>query len=505
MPFSCDTLIAFSAEHGLLFGKNSDRHPNEAAHCLHTAAADYTSSSSPPPPLRCTYSNIPQAPRTYACFLAKPHQVWGAEMGVNEHGLCIGNEALFARVPPERGDGRLTGLDLVRLALERTRTAREALDCITGLLAQHGQGGDCGYQEEHMYYHNGFMLADAAGDCWQLETVNREWVARHWTDGVHTLSNGLSIGTKFELASARVVSDAVERGWCADRASFHFARIYAGWDRHPMRTVDGKLTTYFAAGDARRCRTRDLLLEEESCGPLTVMRVLRDHGLRRCAVGDGWLGQDVCMHAGPGVRLSQTTNSFVASVQARRYWVTGTAAPCMSLFKPVRVLSTVHKGAEPTAKFDPLCVWWKGEALHRAVLGDYEKRLALFAEERDAMEERWVRNKEVDERRAWDEADAATTRWVSAVTAVAAGRVLGIGYAWKWAGWDAVAAMPPALHVGAGAKGQPAMWWVLGAIFAIVWGRLALAAVVLGWLVWREAGCRRRQVMVAVLPRIIFS
>ena len=43
--------------------------------------------------------------------------MWGAEMGANQHGVVIGNKAVWSRMPLNRGVA-LTGMDLLRLALE---------------------------------------------------------------------------------------------------------------------------------------------------------------------------------------------------------------------------------------------------------------------------------------------------------------------------------------------------------------------------------------------------
>ena len=68
--------------------------------------------------------------------LSKPAWMWGAEMGANEHGVAIGNEAVWNRLSDPVYDAvpRLLGMDLLRLGLERGRTAYEALQVITTLL-----------------------------------------------------------------------------------------------------------------------------------------------------------------------------------------------------------------------------------------------------------------------------------------------------------------------------------------------------------------------------------
>lgn len=50
-------------------------------------------------------------------------------------------------------------MDLLRLALERSRTAEEAWKLIVALTVEYGQEGNCGYGK-NFRYHNGYLIAD---------------------------------------------------------------------------------------------------------------------------------------------------------------------------------------------------------------------------------------------------------------------------------------------------------------------------------------------------------
>ena len=120
----CDTLVAVeseTADKSVIFAKNSDRDPNEVQNLLHVPRIKHDSDT-----LTTTYIEIPQVKETFEVFLSKPFWMWGAEMGVNEKNVVIGNEAVYAKAKLEKK--ALLGMDLLRLALERSSTAQESID-----------------------------------------------------------------------------------------------------------------------------------------------------------------------------------------------------------------------------------------------------------------------------------------------------------------------------------------------------------------------------------------
>ena len=87
-------------------------------------------------------------------------------------------------------DGGVPGMDLLRLGLERARTALEGVEVITRLLEEYGQGGQCSDLVKDFSYHNSFLIADP-GSAWVLETAGKLWVAERVETGCRNISNCL--------------------------------------------------------------------------------------------------------------------------------------------------------------------------------------------------------------------------------------------------------------------------------------------------------------------------
>lgn len=306
----CDTLCRL-AQGRTLFAKNSDRPVGERqlveAHPARTGGGE----------LRASHIVIPDE-GAFATVGSRPEWCWGFEHGVNEHRVAIGNEKVWTVDDPHAAAPGLIGMDLVRLGLERARTADDALTVMTGLLDRHGQGGDCELDGDP--YWSSFLVADPEG-AWILETSGSTWAARP-VDGGAAISNRISLSTDWQRASAD---------------------LSAGADFDEWR--DPEVPT--AIGDLRLAVTRPVAAVVDDPRHLTA--TLRDHGREQWGrVGDpgfvppppelaaDFTGITVCMH----LRDSQATAASMIAVLSRdrreplRAWVT-TGSPCVAVYVPV--------------------------------------------------------------------------------------------------------------------------------------------------------------------------
>lgn len=388
----CDTLVAVgkaSTDGSTILGKNSNRHPNETQPLRYFPRQRHK----PGAVVRSTWGvEIPQVKETYEFVLSQPYWMWGGEMGANEWGVAIGNEAVYSRELLE--DKGLLGMDLIRLGLERTRTARECLDTILELLTRYGQGGQA-FAHVPFGYHNSFIIADPH-EAWVLETAGRHYVALRIAENVYAISNGYTIRNKWDLASPNLVEHAVEQGWSTSDKEFDFTAAYS--EPHLRESLKCEA----------RC-ARSLHLLHEAKGRMTVPRMmsfLRDHGAAAARSG-AWSPEDdpepqLCKHSTPQ-SIDQTTASYVGHLTEKLppvHWFTEGAPPCLTSFKPVFLggAGISESTIDQLKLFNPRARWWQQERLHRLALKDYPTRTTFLRPQIQAFEEKCFA--EVEELRA---------------------------------------------------------------------------------------------------------
>ena len=398
---ACDSLVALgsaTADGSVLFAKNSDR---PAAECQPLVQAP-RQSHSPGSALRCTYIEIPQVAQTSRLIGSRPFWCWGFEHGLNEHGVAIGNHTVFTK---ETLSGKgLIGMDLVRLGLERGRSAEQAIEVITALLETYGQGGS-GYADKDWPYHNSFLVADRSA-AFVVETSDRHWATRCVQD-VGSVSNHLSIGTDWDALSEGAIEDAIQQAWWSEERDerFDFAAAYRDTTVAPEAISSG-----------RHQRTCALL--ETDKGRLdvaTLKAALRDHYGRQGPALDLTPADpryfSVCMHAEP---VGTTTASMIAQLPASpdkplTYWAS-LGSPCLGAFIPlfvdVDIPSVLSRGGEQPSDDSP---WWQAKRLLTLVEADWSahapvvrRQLNQFeAAVAEQMERQQIASKSVGERAAF--------------------------------------------------------------------------------------------------------
>jgi secernin len=387
----CDTLCLLG-DGVTLFAKNSDR-PMSEPQIVEAFPRR------PPGGGLCTqYLEIPDT-GALSALLSRPTWLWGAEHGINEHRVVIGNEMIFTRDDPRPAAPALIGMDLVRLGLERARSADEALDVMTTLLERYGQGG-IGDEIHGLSYWSSFLIADPTS-AWVLETSGRTWAARPVVSGA-AISNRVTLRRDWTRASADVDAGTDIDTW-----------------RHPG------LPTGFA--DTRLAAGRSFLEAAGApagpgCDPRAVVGALRDHGTGPWGVpgesaavappapapddvspdGPGWT---LCLHAG---ETAVTTASMVTLLpddpdRPARAWV-ALGSPCVSVYVPVPVpISPAPHDTSPGRRLSlPEAVGdarlWRRWAAVRDAVGSDADALRTVRDELSGLEDT-----------LWDEAEGLGT------------------------------------------------------------------------------------------------
>lgn len=343
----CDTMYVNNGS-GRFFAKNSDRSCNEPNLTLFVEAADYPRDCMGGyGQVRCTYISIPQVAHTNAMVLVKPSWLWGAEMGVNDKGLVIGNEAVFTKSKGKK-EKNLIGMDYLRLALERCDDVESALQLITAMLVKYGQGGNCGF-DKNFFYDNSYLLAYGEKAV-ILETCGREYKTRE-IDGFGNISNRLSIeDNDFAKRNSDILfttfSGSLERSSqakCAISKATSVADVIKALSQHEEGMSDEKL---FAKGSVK----------------------------------------SVCMHQSS--LGDHTTGSFIFDFNTGVAWVSGCSTPCLAIFKPVlfgEIIPPVFSDENQSLDY-----WLTREYLVRAIYGG-SIDLAEYRTKRAKLQEKMLK------------------------------------------------------------------------------------------------------------------
>jgi secernin len=245
------------AEGHTLFGHNAAGCPQTPLRLERTPGGSHA----PDERLRATLVELPQARQTCAVLGARPPASWGYCHGINLHGVAAGCTRLRTRLRLDAPG--LTGPDLVRLALERGPTARQALEAVTALVARHGQGAYPGCDDEHG--EDAAVLIADGHEAFLVEASGTAWVYQE-VGAVRAASDVCTVRQDWDAIAPGLAGRVIERGWWPeDGSKLDFAgTLGAGAD------TDSAL---------RRWAQATLLLEEQS-GHIDIAflrRVLADH------------------------------------------------------------------------------------------------------------------------------------------------------------------------------------------------------------------------------------
>lgn len=368
---SCDTMVALSdatRDGNTVFAKNSDRPQEEAQPLILVPAADHSGGYS-----GTQFVDVPQVSHTYRHVGSKPYWCAGYEHGFNEHQVVIGNEALPSLLP-ESSEPKLVGMEVLRLGLERSASAEEAVEVITGLVSEFGQGKFANDASVRTY-DNIYLIADPTS-AYVVECVGHDWAVKR-VDSVTTISNVAQIGSDSDSVSPTVKSQATRLGLfeMGFGESFSFSKAFAD----PANSVSGL---------ARQCRSDAML--SAGTGQLDVrsmMDVLTDHSDGENPdephVVDVSGDLSICLHRRSGDAMGASTASLVADLCATDerlpiYW-TGLYSPCMTVFLPNFIEGTLPSqlgiGEEIESADSP---WWDFYRLtHHGLQGGSDVRAEI--------------------------------------------------------------------------------------------------------------------------------
>jgi len=355
----CDTLCGPGVG-GMVFAKNSDRPVGEVQ-----LAVPFGRRPTAGCILRTQYLSIGDT-GAHAALLSCPTWLWGAEHGVNEFGVAIGNERVATVHDAANARPGLIGMDMVRLGLERARSAEEALDILVDLLTTHGQGGiaDAAHQSA---YDSSYLIADPR-QAFVLDTSGTDFAAAPFPRGT-AISNRLSVGSDWTRGSPDLgPGDDFDRFRDPDA---------------PTDSAELRLTASRTFLEGERATAGGLT-------PAATAAHLRDHGNGPWgapgAAGpaqpppptggpgpESGSGVSVCMHLSGGSvtaasLIAVLPTDLAAGAPLRAYVALG--SPCVSIYVPAFVRTAAGPPPYVPKELSSESMWRAADALRQRVEAD---------------------------------------------------------------------------------------------------------------------------------------
>ena len=368
---SCDTMVALgtATRNGqTIFAKNSDRPGRECQPLVQHARRSHAAGAS----TQCQFVDLPQVETTWRHVGSRPWWCWGYEHGFNEHQVVIGNEAVPSKLEVA-GQGKLVGMEVLRLGLERGRTAVGAVEAMTDLISRYGQGKFAN-DENVRTYDNSYIVADPR-EAYVIETAGHQWAVEK-VEHTCGISNVYSVETDWVGLSPEAEHIASEAGWWQPSSGkFNFAEVF---------TKDSR-----AEGSGAMRRQRSCAVLRQRAGEIearTMMALLGDHS-------DGENAEEpfqtkiststsICVHCNEDGSGGNTAASLVADLcgdgsRLPVYWCS-MYSPCLGVFLPIfcegELPDVLAVGGEVPDDASP---WWLFHRLSRLARGEGEERVAL--------------------------------------------------------------------------------------------------------------------------------
>ena len=283
--------------------------------------------------------DIPQLKTTYSTV-----------SNMNEHSVIITETTFGGRSELHNPEGIIDYGSLIYIALQRAKTAREAIDVIVELANTYG------------YYSGGesFSIADA-NEAWIMELIGKGpgkkgivWVARRVPDGYICAHANQARITTFPLNDPEnclyapdVISLAREKGYFSGKdEEFSFADAYAPLDFSAMRGCDARVWSFFRMFAEGMDKYEDYAMGYNPYNPMPlwvkptnkispkqVFDAMRDHyeGTKMDMTTDIGAGGEGCPYRWRPMYFEvdgvEYCNERATATQQTAFWLVGQARP----------------------------------------------------------------------------------------------------------------------------------------------------------------------------------